>query len=186
MFEDVKAIYRNDPAARGLEFLLYPGLHAVTIHRCVAHPLYKIGLRFMARLVSQVTRFLTGIEIHPGAVIGSGCFIDHGIGIVIGETARIGKNCLMYHGVTLGGTGNVKGPRHPIIGDNVMIGAQATILGLLTIGDGVKVGAETFIINRDVPAGCTIVGAPARIVKKGGTRVNEKPPKHKGCHEFSQ
>ena len=178
MFRDIKAIYRNDPAARGLEFLLYPGLHALTLHRFLAHPLYRIGLKFMARLVSQVTRFLTGIEIHPGAVIGNGCFIDHGIGVVIGETARIGDNCLMYHGVTLGGTGNVKGKRHPQIGNDVMIGAQATILGLLTIGDGVKVGAETFIINRDVPAGCTIVGTPARIVKRAGERVRENPRKH--------
>ena len=152
----------------------------MTLHKFLAHPLYLIGLKFLARFVSQLTRFLTGVEIHPGATIGKGFFLDHGIGVVIGETVTIGKNCLMYHGVTLGGTGNIKGPRHPTVGDNVMIGAQATVLGLLTIGDGVKIGAETFIINRDVPAGCTIVGAPARIVKRGGTRINERPKKHEG------
>jgi serine O-acetyltransferase len=172
MFEDIKAIYRNDPAARGLEPILYPGLHAVTIHRLLAHPLYRLKLRFLSRLVSQAIRLFTGVEIHPGAVIGKGFFLDHGMGVVIGETVVIGKNCVMYHGVTLGGTGNLQGPRHPVIGDNVMFGAQATVLGRLKIGDNVKIGAETFVIDRDIPADCTVVGAPGRIVRRGAERVD--------------
>ena len=174
MFEDIKTIYKKDPAARGLEPLLYPGLHAIIVHRYISHPLYKIRLRFLARLISLVMRFFTGIEIHPGAKIGKGLFIDHGMGIVIGETAEVGKNCVMFHSVSLGGTGKHKGKRHPTIGDNVMLGTAATLLGPIKVGNNVKIGAETFIINRDVPDNCTVVGTPGRIVKLSGKRVDIK------------
>lgn len=174
MINEIKAIYRNDPAARGLEFLLYPGLHAIIIHRFICHPLYLIRLKFLARLFSQIARFLTGIEIHPGAKIKKGLFIDHGMGIVIGETAEIGNNCIIFHGVTLGGTGKEKGKRHPTIGDNVLIGANATILGPLIVGNNVKIGAETVIVNCNVPSNCTVVDAPGKIVKLDGKKVHIK------------
>jgi len=174
MFEDIKAIYKNDPAARGLEPVLYPGLHAIIVHRYISHPLYCARLRFFARFVSQMMRFFTGIEIHPGAKLGRGFFIDHGMGIVVGETVKTGNNCVLFHGVTLGGTGKHTGKRHPTIGDNVMIGTSATILGPLTIGNNVKVGAETFIVNKDVPDNCTVVGAPGKIVWKDGKKVDMK------------
>ncbi|MDA3850833.1 MAG: serine O-acetyltransferase [Spirochaetaceae bacterium] len=176
MFSDIKAIYRNDPAARGLEPLLYPGLHAVMVHKFISHPLYFIRLRFFARFISQLMRFLTGIEIHPGAKIGKGFFIDHGMGIVIGETVEIGKDCVLFHGVTLGGTGNIKGKRHPSLEEGVLIGANATILGPCHIGNHSKIGAETVIVNRDVPAHCTVVGAPGHIVKKDGQRMDQSLP----------
>jgi serine O-acetyltransferase len=179
MFEDIKAIYRNDPAARGLEPILYPGLHAIIIHRYISHPLYKIHLKFIARVISQIMRFLTGIEMHPGATIGKGLFIDHGMAIVIGETAEIGKNCIMFHRVALGGTGKHIGKRHPTIGDNVMLGTAATLLGPVKVGNNVKVGAETFIINHDVPNNSTVVGAPGKIVKLNGKKVNLKLKKSK-------
>ena len=174
MIQDIKAIFKNDPAARGLEPLLYPGLHAIILHRYISHPLYKIKLKFIARLISQISRFLTGIEIHPGAKIGKSFFIDHGMGIVIGETAKIGKNCVLFHGVTLGGTGKHKGKRHPTLGNNVLIGTQATLLGPIYIGNNVKIGAETVIINHHVPGNCTIVGAPGKIVKQNGRKVNKE------------
>jgi serine O-acetyltransferase len=172
MFEDIKVININDPAARGLQFLLYPGLHAIVVHRYISHPLYKIKLIFLARLISQISRFLTGIEIHPGARIGKGFFIDHDSAIVIGETAEIGKNCIIYHNVTIGGTGKHSGKRHPTIGDNVLIGTGATLLGPITVGDNVKVGAETVIIMHDIPSNCTVVGAPGRIVKMNGLKAD--------------
>ncbi len=172
MIPEIKAVYRNDPASRGLEPILYPGLHALIIHRHISHPLYKIGLRFMSRFISQMMRFLTGIEIHPGAKIKEGCFIDHGMGVVIGETARIGKNCVLFHGVTLGGTGKHKKKRHPTLGDNVHVGSQATILGPIKIGNNSKIGAETFIINKTIPPNCTVVGVPAKIVKVNGRKVD--------------
>lgn len=172
MFEDIKVIFKNDPAAKGLQFLLYPGLHAIVIHRYLSHPLYKIKLRFLARLISQISRFFTGIEIHPGAKIGKGFFIDHGSAIVIGETAEIGKNCIIYHNVTIGGTGKHKGKRHPTIGDNVLIGTGATLLGPINVSDNVKVGAETFVIMHDIPSDCTVVGAPGRIVKMNDAKVD--------------
>jgi len=172
MFEDIKAIFKNDPAARGLEPILYPGLHSIIAHRYISHPLYNIKLKFFARAVSQVMRFFTGIEIHPGAKIGKGFFIDHGMGVVIGGTAEIGKNCVLFHGVTLGGTGKHKGKRHPTIGNNAFIGAQSTILGPIIIGDNVKIGAETVIIDHDVPSNSTVVGAPGKIVKKDGKKCD--------------
>lgn len=172
IFDDIKAIFRNDPAARGLEPLLYPGLHAIVAHRYISHTLYNLKLRFFARLISQIMRFLTGLEIHPGARIGKGFFVDHGMGVVIGETARIGRDCILFHGVTLGGTGKHKGKRHPTIGHNVLIGAQATLLGPIKIGNNVKIGAETVIINHDVPDNCTVVGAPGKIVRLNNEKVN--------------
>jgi serine O-acetyltransferase len=171
VFEDLKAIYRNDPAGRGLQPLLYNGFHAVVVHRYVSNPLFKLRLAFLARFVSQTMRFLTGIEIHPGAKIGKGLFIDHGMGIVIGETAEIGTDCVLYQNVTLGGTGKHVGKRHPTIGSRVMVGTAATLLGPITVGDDVKIGAETFIINRDVPDHCTVVGAPGMIVRMNGKKV---------------
>ncbi len=174
MFEDIKAIFKNDPAARGFEPILYPGLHTIIIHRYISHPLYHIKLKFIARLISQIMRFLTGIEIHPGANIGKGFFIDHGMGVVIGGTAEIGDNCVLFHGVTLGGTGKHKGKRHPTLGNNVLVGTQATLLGPIKIGNNVKIGAETVIINHDVPDNCTVVGAPGKIVRLEGRKVNKE------------
>ena len=170
MFEDIRSIYKNDPAARGIEAILYPGLHAIIIHRYISHPLYNLKIKFIARLISQITRFLTQIEIHPGAKIGKGLFIDHGTGIVIGETSEIGKNCTIYHKVTLGGTGKHSGKRHPTIGNDVMLGTASTLLGPINVGNNVKVGAETFIINHDVPDNCTVVGAPGKIVRLNGKK----------------
>ena len=178
MFEDFKAIYRNDPALAGplkwTEVILYPCLHCIIVHRYLSHPLYRLKIPFFPRLISQIMRFLTGIEIHPGATIGKGFFIDHGMCVVIGETAIIGKNCVLYQGVTLGGTGNHTGKRHPTVGDNVMIGAHATLLGPIKIGNNVKIGAETVIIMHDVPDNCTVVGAPGRIVKIHNTKCNQE------------
>jgi serine O-acetyltransferase len=172
--EDIKAIYRNDPAAKNLEVFLYPGFHATLIHRFI-HPLYKIGIPFFPRLISQIARFLTGVEIHPGAKIGMGFFIDHGAGIVIGETAEIGDNCVLFHNVTLGGTGHHTGKRHPTIGDNVLIGTGATILGPLTVGNNVRIGANTFLYMVDIPSNCTVVGTPGVITRLDGKPVNIKP-----------
>lgn len=174
MFREVKMIYKNDPAARGLEPLLYPGLHAILVHKYLVHPLYKIKFRFLSRLVSQIMRFLTGIEIHPGAQIGQGLFIDHGMGTVIGETVEIGDNCTLFHSVTLGGTGHHQGKRHPSLGNNVLVGAHATILGPCVIGDNCKIGAETVIINSRVPANATVVGAPGKIVRLNGEKVDRE------------
>jgi serine O-acetyltransferase len=174
MFEDIKVIYRNDPAAKGIQCILYPGLHAIITHRYLAHPLYRIKLRFWARFIAQTSRFFTNIEIHPGAEIGKGFFIDHGSAIVIGETAEIGNNCIIFHNVTIGGTGKHAGKRHPTIGNNVLIGTGATLLGPITVGDNVKIGAESVIIMHDVPSNCTVVGAPGKIVKLNGEKVDIK------------
>jgi serine O-acetyltransferase len=181
MFEDIKAIYRNDPAAKNIEFILYPGLHALVVHRWLSHPLYRLKIPFIPRLISQFMRFLTGIEIHPGARIGKGLFIDHGMGIVIGETAEIGKDCVIFHGVTLGGTGKHKGKRHPTIGNNVLIGTHSTLLGPITVGNDVLIGAETVIVNRDIPDDCTVVGAPGRIVKLKDKTVDKPLDRCKKC-----
>lgn len=172
MINEIKAIYRNDPAAKGIEPILYPGLHAIVVHKYISHPLYTIKLRFLSRLISQIMRFLTGVEIHPGAKIGKGLFIDHGMGTVIGETVEIGTNCIIFHNVTLGGTGHHKGKRHPTLLNNVLIGANATVLGPCIIGNNCKVGAETVIVNKDVPDNSTVVGAPGRIVRIDGDRVD--------------
>ena len=179
IIEDIKAIYRNDPAVRNIEFLLYPGIHAIIIHR-ITHLLWKLKIPFIPRLLSQMSRFLTGIEIHPGAKIGKGFFIDHGMGVVIGETTQIGDNCVLFHNVTLGGTGKHKGKRHPTIGDNVMIGTGAILLGPVSVGNNVKIGANTFILMQDVPDNTTVAGTPGRIVKMNGQSVSVKLSESKG------
>jgi serine O-acetyltransferase len=169
---DFRAIYDNDPTARGAQGILYPCFHAILLHRLLAHPLYRSGFQFLARLASQFSRFLTGLEIHPGARIGAGFFVDHGMGVVIGETAEVGENCVMFHNVTMGGTGHHQGKRHPTVGDNVFIGTAATLLGPITVGSNVRVGANSVIIMHDVPDNSTVVGAPARIVKLDGKQVD--------------
>ena len=163
--DSIQAIKREDPAAKSsFEILLcYSGLHAVLFHR-VAHWFYRRRLFVLARSISQISRFLTGIEIHPGARIGERLFIDHGTGVVIGETAEIGDDVLLYQGVTLGGTGNVRGKRHPTVGNRVVVGAGAKILGSIKLGDDVKVGAGSVVVH-SVPDGATVVGIPARIVR---------------------
>lgn len=166
LLNDARQIYARDPAARNVAsvVLLYSGFHALVHHR-FAHFFYRHKMYFLARWISQRARHKTGIEIHPGATIGDGLFIDHGMGIVIGETAVIGDNCTIYHGVTLGGRGHQKGAkRHPTIGDNVLIGAGAKILGPVTIGSGSSIGANAVILH-DVPANSTVVGVPGKIVK---------------------
>ena len=170
MFEDIRAVFERDPAARSIwEVLLYPGLHAIFWHR-IAHFLYQHRFFFIARLISQIVRFFTGIEIHPGAKIGKGFFIDHGMGVVIGETTEIGDNVTLFQGVTLGGTGKEKGKRHPTIGNNVTIAAGAKVLGNIKIGDNVNIGAGSVVI-RDVPSYSTVVGVPGRVVKHRGKKV---------------
>ncbi len=161
---DINNIIKNDPAARTfLEVVfLYPSFHAVQSHK-IAHFFYKAKLYFIARLISQVSRFFTGIEIHPGATIGKGLFIDHGMGVVIGETAEIGDNVTIYHGVTLGGTGKESGKRHPTLRDNVIIGAGAKVLGNIVIEEGTKIGANAVVL-RGTPINSTVVGIPGQIV----------------------
>jgi serine O-acetyltransferase len=172
LIADFKIIFERDPAARNwLEVVFcYPGLQALVFHR-FAHLLYQSRLPFIPRLISHIARGLTGIEIHPGAQIGRGVFIDHGMGVVIGETAIIGDYALIYQGVTLGGTGKQSGKRHPTIGKNVVVGAGAKVLGNLNIGDDVRIGAGSVVL-RDVPSDCTVVGIPGRIIYKSGVRVN--------------
>ena len=174
MKADIQAIRERDPAARSaLEvLLLYPGLHALMLHR-PAHWLYKKGLPFPARAISQFSRFLTGIEIHPGAKIGRGILIDHGSGVVIGETAEVGDGCTLYQGVTLGGTGKDTGKRHPTLGKNVMVGSGAKILGPFQIGDGAKV-ASNAVVLQPLPEGATAVGVPARVVRVKGKKVHQQ------------
>ncbi|NJK76944.1 MAG: serine O-acetyltransferase [Microcoleus sp. SU_5_6] len=169
---DFSIIFDRDPAARNwLEVLFcYPGLQALVLHR-LAHWLYLLGIPFIPRLISHIARFLTGIEIHPGATIGKSVFIDHGMGVVIGETAIVGDFALIYQGVTLGGTGKQSGKRHPTLGENVVVGAGAKVLGNLLIGNNVRIGAGSVVL-RDVPSDCTVVGIPGRIVYKSGVRVN--------------
>ncbi|PKN01202.1 MAG: serine O-acetyltransferase [Elusimicrobia bacterium HGW-Elusimicrobia-1] len=161
--EDVRTVFRKDPAARGVVEVLtcYPGLHAILLHR-FAHFLWRHGLKFPARLVSHISRFLTGIEIHPGATIGRRFFIDHGMGVVIGETSEIGDDVLLYQGVVLGGTSLEKKKRHPTVGNHVVIGAGAIVLGAINIGENAMIGAGSVVV-RDVPAKATAVGVPARV-----------------------
>jgi serine O-acetyltransferase len=168
---DFRIIFERDPAARSkLEVLFcYPGLQALIFHR-FAHWLHGLHLPLIARLISHLARFLTGIEIHPGASIGQGVFIDHGMGVVIGETAIIGDYALIYQGVTLGGTGKECGKRHPTLGENVVVGAGAKVLGNIQIGNNARIGAGSVVL-RDVPADCTVVGVPGRIVYRAGERV---------------
>lgn len=163
---DLRTIYERDPAARNwLEVLFcYPGLQALMFHR-LAHWLHNRSIAFIPRLISQMSRFLTGIEIHPGAKIGKGVFIDHGMGVVIGETAIVGDDALIYQGVTLGGTGKETGKRHPTLGNNVVVGAGAKVLGNIQIGDRVRIGAGSVVL-RDVPSNTTVVGVPGRVTRQ--------------------
>ncbi len=164
--EDIETVFRDDPAARSvLEVLFcYPGLHAIWMHR-IAHWLWNHGFKFLARFLSHINRFLTGIEIHPGAKLGRRVFIDHGMGVVIGETAEVGDDVLIYQGVVLGGTSKEKTKRHPTVKDRVVIGAGAIVLGNITIGEGAKIGSGSVVI-KDVPPGATVVGVPGRIVQE--------------------
>ena len=178
MFKQIRAdlavIRERDPAARGaLEILLcYPGFQAITAHR-LSHRLWRsrLPLKLPARLLSQLSRGLTGIEIHPGARIGNGVFIDHGMGVVIGETAEVGDHCLLYQGVTLGGTGKESGKRHPTLENNVVVGAGAKVLGALKIGTNTRIGAGSVVV-RNVEANCTVVGIPGRVIHQSGVRIN--------------
>lgn len=171
--EDIRMVKEKDPAARtSLEVILaYSGLHAVIFHR-IAHWFYLKKFFLAARLISQFSRFLTGIEIHPGAKIGKGLLIDHGSGVVIGETAEIGDNCLIYQGVTLGGTGKEHGKRHPTLGNNVMVGSGARVLGPFKVGDNAKIAANAVVLE-EVPENSTAVGVPARIVKREGQKIDK-------------
>lgn len=168
---DIKSVFERDPAVKNvLEIILcYPGFHAVQMHR-VAHFFFRKGFMLLARFISQLNRLLTGIEIHPGAKIGEGLFIDHGMGVVIGETTEIGNNVTLYQGVTLGGTGKEKGKRHPTIGNNVVISTGAKVLGSIKIGDNVKIGAGSVVL-RNVPSNCTVVGIPGKIVVQDGRNI---------------
>ena len=172
LFETVNAYMERDPAARNpIEImLLYPGVKAVRSHR-KAHWCYEHNLKFIARAISQISRHRTGIEIHPGAKIGRRLVIDHGMGIVIGETAEIGDDCLIYHGVTLGGTGKDSGKRHPTIGNNVLIGTGAKVLGPFKVGDNSRIAANSVVLS-EIPSDSTAVGVPARVVKRRGVKTN--------------
>ncbi len=174
MKEDVETIFENDPAARSVfeVILTYSGLHATWAHR-VAHWFFNKRFYFMARAISQISRFFTGIEIHPGAKIGRRFFIDHGMGVVIGETCEIGDNVTLYQGVTLGGTGKEKGKRHPTLEDNVLVATGAKILGSITVGENSKIGAGSVVL-KEVPPNATVVGIPGKIVIKDGVRLEKK------------
>lgn len=167
LYNDAVNMQKKDPAARSVieVIFLYPGFHALISHR-ICHFLYNLSLRFLPRLISQITRHITGIEIHPGATIGNRLFIDHGMGIVIGETAIIGDDCTIYHGVTLGGTGKDLVKRHPILGDNVMVGAGAKVLGPIHIANNVKIGAGAVVVKECKTEGATIVGTKGQILEK--------------------
>lgn len=176
IIEDIRAIYRNDPSARNMEFILYQGFHAILAHR-LCHFLWKLKIPFVPRLLSSISRVLTGLEIHPGAQIGKGFFCDHGMGVVIGETAEIGDYAVIFHNVTLGGTGKHPGKRHPAVGDNVLIGTGAILLGPIVVGDNVKIGANSFVVMRDIPSNCTVAGTPAMITKRNGQPCYEALPR---------
>lgn len=164
--EDIQSIYARDPAARNWWEVVtcYPGMHAIWLHRWASNPLWHIGLKWLGRVVSHVARLFTGVEIHPGATIGRRVFIDHGMGIVIGETAEIGDDCTLYHGVTLGGVSWHSGKRHPTLAQGVTVGAGAKILGPFTVGAGARIGSNSVVV-KEVPPGATVVGIPARIVE---------------------
>jgi len=175
---DLRAPLQRDPAVRGwLDVVLsYPGFHALTAHRII-HQLHRAGVPILPRWLAHVTRFFTGIEIHPAASLGKGLFIDHGMGVVIGETVEVGQDCTIYQGVTLGGTSLAHGKRHPTLGDRVTVGVNAAVLGAIVLGDGSKVGAGSVVV-KDVPANATVVGIPARVVLQDGKPVrpvNDRP-----------
>jgi serine O-acetyltransferase len=165
--EDIGVVFERDPAAKSRWEVLtcYPGLHALVWHRAIVNPLWRHGFRWLARWLSHWSRWLTGIEIHPGATIGRRVFIDHGMGVVIGETAEIGDDCTLYHGVTLGGTSWNKGKRHPTLGRGVVVGTGAKLLGPILVDDGAKIGSNAVVV-RDIPPGATAVGIPARVVNR--------------------
>jgi len=179
MKEDMEVVFEQDPAARTYieVFLTYSGLHAIWAHR-IAHVFYKKRLFFIARVISQISRFFTGIEIHPGARIGRRFFIDHGMGVVIGETCEIGNNVTIFQGVTLGGTGKEQGKRHPTVKDYALIATGAKVLGSITVGEGSKIGAGSVVL-RDVPDHSTVVGIPGRVVVQNGQRVGKDLDHHK-------
>ena len=183
--EDIRSIFDRDPAARTSWEVLtcYPGLHAIILHR-LAHGLWMRGFYWFGRFISHCARFLTGIEIHPGAAIGRRFFIDHGMGVVIGETAIIGDDVTLYHGVTLGGTSWNKGKRHPTLADGVVVGAGAQILGPITIGEGAKVGSNAVVV-KDVPEGATAVGNPARIIDSAQAQKREEKAGQMGFSAYA-
>ena len=176
--EDIRCVFERDPAARSVWEVLtcYPGFHALQLHR-MWHACWRAGLRWIARFGSHLTRFLTGIEIHPGATIGRRVFIDHGMGVVIGETAEIGDYVTLFQGVTLGGTGKERGKRHPTLGNHVVVGAGAKILGAITIGDNVKIGANSVVL-KNVAANSTVIGVPARVIRTQGERLPDATMDH--------
>lgn len=172
MLNEIKAAFKYDPAAKNIfEVLMYQGLWAVWFHR-IAHFLFRLGLPVIPRFISQVSRFLTGIEIHPGAQLGKGVFIDHGMGVVIGETAIVGDDCLIYHGVTLGGTGKQKEKRHPTIGAGTIIGAGAKVLGNIVIGENCRIGSNSVVV-KDTPPNSTVTGIPGRVIIQDGKKIEE-------------
>jgi serine O-acetyltransferase len=177
LLADLRAPLERDPAVRGVfdVLLSYPGFHAVAAHRAI-HALHGLGVPILPRFFSQFVRFMTGIEIHPGAVIGEGFFIDHGMGVVIGETTEIGDNVTLYQGVTLGGTSLQHGKRHPTIRDGVTVGVNAAVLGAVTVGEGAKIGAGSIVV-KDVPPRCTVVGIPGRVVLQDGKPVRPVSPR---------
>ena len=176
--QDLRAVFERDPAARNhVEVILtYAGFQALMFHR-IAHRLWRMNLRLLGRLLAQFSRWITGVEIHPGAIIGHGFFIDHGMGVVIGETTEIGDFVTLFQGVTLGGTGKEKGKRHPTLGNHVVVGSGAKVLGNIRIGDFVKVGANSVVL-RSVPSNSTVIGIPGRIIKTVGDRVPEESMDH--------
>lgn len=183
--EDIESIFDRDPAARNTWEVLtcYPGVHVLIAHR-IAHWLWQARMRWLARCVSQIARFLTGIEIHPGATIGRRFFIDHGMGVVIGETAEIGDDCTLYHGVTLGGTTWNKGKRHPTLGRGVVIGAGAKVLGPIIVGEGARIGSNAVVV-KDVPPGATAVGIPARVILDEKARAREEKAAKMGFSAYA-
>jgi serine O-acetyltransferase len=182
--EDIAAVVERDPAARSAWEVLtcYPGVHALLLHR-LAHACWKSGLHWLARFISQAGRWLTGIEIHPGANIGRRVFIDHGMGVVIGETTEIGDDCTLYQGVTLGGTSLHKGKRHPTLGRGVIVGAGAKVLGPFAVGDGAKIGSNAVVV-KEVPPGATAVGNPARVVEPGRDQQREEKAQKLGFSAY--
>lgn len=186
VLDDVDSICERDPAALGRAevLLMYSGVHAVMLYR-IAHLLNGKGLPLTARAISQIARFLTGIEIHPGATIGKGLFIDHGSGVVIGETAIVGDYCTIYQGVTLGGTGKDTGKRHPTLGNNVLVGSGAKLLGNFTVGDNAKIASGAVVLG-DIPENCTAVGVPAKVVRKNGAKVEEAAPSRHPRQDLDQ
>lgn len=183
--EDISCVFERDPAARSWWEVLtcYPGVHALLLHR-LSHRLWCAGFKWLARLVSHLGRFLTGVEIHPGATIGRRVFIDHGMGVVIGETAEIGDECTLYHGVTLGGTSWSHGKRHPTLAQGVVIGAGAKVLGPISVGQGAKIGSNAVVV-RDVPPGATAVGIPARIIEGEAAREREEKAEKMGFSAYA-